>query len=257
MEILHSKIIGEGRPLLILHGFLGMSDNWKSLGAQFAENNFTVHLLDLRNHGKSFHSKEFTYSAMVSDVLAYCDFHKLETFDVIGHSMGGKLAMFLASAHPDRVNKLIVADIAPKYYAPHHEEILAGLNAVDFASKPSRSEVEQIIGGYVKEPGTLQFLMKNVFWKTPEQLAFRFNLPVLNDQIDNLGEALPQNAHFDKAALFLRGGNSNYIQDEDIAAIKGHFPKAITVSIKDAGHWLHAEKPKEFFDTVFYFLSNN
>lgn len=137
--LLHSRIEGEGKPLVIIHGFLGMSDNWKTLGTQFAIDGFQVHVLDLRNHGKSFHSEDFSYEIMTEDVKQYCDFHQLKDVNMIGHSMGGKVAMLLATTYPELVSKLIVADIGPKYYAPHHQTILAALNAVDF-SKKSKSK---------------------------------------------------------------------------------------------------------------------
>lgn len=245
---------GEAKPLLILHGFLGMSDNWKTLAGQYAAEGYQVHALDLRNHGRSFHSDEFTYEAMVKDVLEYCTSNNLESVDIIGHSMGGKVAMFLATSAPGKIDKLIVADIGPKYYHPHHQDIMAALNAVDFSKKPGRAGVEEIMKPFVPDFGTRQFLMKNLYWKEPDQLAFRFNLDVFNSEIDNVGKALPENAIFEKPALFIRGGNSGYIHDGDFELIKHHFPKARIVTIKNAGHWLHAESPKEFFETTMLFL---
>ena len=252
--MLYSKIEGEGKPLIILHGFLGMSDNWKTLGTQFAEQGFQVHMLDLRNHGRSFHSDEFNYAVMSEDILVYCNFHQLEKIDIIGHSMGGKVAMFLAVNYPELIDNLIVADIGPKYYRPHHQDILEGLNAVDFSLKPERSEVEEILKNYIPDFGTRQFLMKSLYWKDPGQLAFRFNLQVFNKEIEQVGIALPEQAHFDKPTLFIRGGNSRYILDEDFDAIKNQFSKAEFETIPNAGHWLHAENPKLFFEMVNNFL---
>lgn len=254
MEQLHSRIEGQGRPLLIIHGFLGTSDNWKTFAGQYAAEGFQVHALDMRNHGRSFHSPVSTYEAMANDVADYCSAHQIEDFDLIGHSMGGKIAMFFATSYAEKVNKLIVADIGPKYYRQHHQDILAGLNAVDFSVKPARSDIEETLKKYIDDQGTIQFLMKNLYWVEPGQLAFRFNLPVLTKEIENVGEALPENAVFDKPTLFLRGGDSNYIKDEDSGLIRKHFPKAVIATIKDAGHWLHAEKPKEFFESTLYFL---
>jgi esterase len=131
--VLHSNIIGQGKPLVIIHGFLGMSDNWKTLAAQYAEEGFQVHALDMRNHGKSFHTSDWGYSYMVQDVVDYCQEYNLTKISVIGHSMGGKVAMLLATSYPELVENLIVADIGPKYYAPHHQTILQALNAVDFS----------------------------------------------------------------------------------------------------------------------------
>ena len=231
-----------------------MSDNWKTLGAKYAQQGFAAHLIDLRNHGRSFHSDEFTYAAMVQDVYDYCVQNNLQNVDLIGHSMGGKVGMFFAMTHPEILNKLVVADIAPRYYAPHHQEILAALNAVDFSQKPSRADVDAIMTPFVPDFGTRQFLMKNLYWKTPEQLDFRFNLPVFNKVIDTIGEALPARSVFEKPTLFLRGEKSNYIQTPDLEDIQRHFPDSTVDTISGAGHWLHAENPAEFFEKTIAFL---
>ncbi|GIZ10356.1 alpha/beta fold hydrolase [Flavobacterium sp. UMI-01] len=254
--MLHSKIEGEGKPLLILHGFLGMSDNWKSLGTQFAADGYQVHLLDMRNHGRSFHSDDFSYEFMAQDIYDYCQANKLSQVDIIGHSMGGKTAMLFAATYPELVDKLIIADIGPKFYPQHHQTILAGLNAVDFSKKPSRNEVEEIIGDFITDFGTRQFLMKSLYWKEPGQLAFRFNLAVFNEKISEIGVALADDAQFDKPTLFIRGGNSNYILDSDIENIALHFPLMKLETIPNAGHWLHAENPKLFYELTTAFLKS-
>ena len=252
--MLYSKIEGQGKPLLILHGFMGMSDNWKTLGTQYAQEGFQVHLLDLRNHGRSFHSDIFNYEVMCQDVVDYCRENNLENIVCIGHSMGGKVAMLLATQIPNLVHKLIVADIGPKFYPQHHQTILEGLNAVDFSLKPSRSEVEEIISQFIPDFGTRQFLLKSLYWDEPGQLAFRFNLAVFNIQIEQIGTALTDNAIFEKPTLFIRGGNSSYILDSDFEEIKQHFPLAVINTIANVGHWLHAEKPQEFFELSINFL---
>lgn len=252
--MLYSKIEGEGKPLLIIHGYLGMSDNWKTLATQFVSEGFQTHALDLRNHGRSFHSDDFTYEAMVRDVLEYCQENNLDKVSIIGHSMGGKVAMFFASKYPEMIDKLIIADIGPKYYRPHHQDIMAGLNAVDFSKKPERSEVEELLKPHISDFGTRQFLMKSLYWVEPGQLGFRFNLPVFNENIDNIGEALPDDVLFEKPTLFLRGANSNYIKDEDFDMIKKHFPNSEIKTIANAGHWLHAENPKDFFKESMEYL---
>lgn len=251
---LYSRIEGTGKPLLIIHGFLGMSDNWKSFGALYAAEGFQVHILDLRNHGKSFHSDHFSYDVMSEDVLEYCQANNLEKVSIIGHSMGGKVAMLFATNYPDKVDKLIVADIGPKYYAPHHQDILAGLNAVDFSEKPTRTEVEETLYPFITDFGTRQFLMKNLYWKEPGQLDFRFNLKVFNEKIEIIGTALSENAIFENPTLFIRGGNSKYILDTDLLEIKKHFPNFELATIPNVGHWLHAENPKQFFEETARFL---
>lgn len=252
--MLYSRIEGTGKPLLIIHGFLGMSDNWKSLGSQYAAEGFQVHILDLRNHGKSFHSDDFSYDSMATDVLEYCQVNNIDKVAIIGHSMGGKVAMLFATNYPNKVEKLIVADIGPKYYAPHHQDILAGLNAVDFSAKPSRTEVEETLYPFIPDFGTRQFLMKNLYWAAPGQLDFRFNLKAFNEKIEVIGTALPENAVFENPTLFLRGGNSKYILDADLPMIKKHFPNFELATIPNVGHWLHAENPKQFFEETARFL---
>ena len=252
--MLYSKIEGTGKPLLILHGFLGMSDNWKTLATQYVQAGFNVHLLDLRNHGRSFHSDEFDYDLMVRDVLDYCENHNLKKIALLGHSMGGKVAMLFAAKFPEKVAKLIIADIGPKYYPPHHQTILQGLNAVDFSKKPSRNQVEEILSTFIPDFGTRQFLMKNLYWKSPEELAFRFNLEVVTKKVSQIGAALPENLIFNKPTLFIRGGNSNYILDDDFPLIITHFPNVSIKTIPGVGHWLHAEKPKEFLELTLEFL---
>lgn len=255
--LLYSNILGEkqGRPFVILHGFLGMSDNWKTLGKQFGENGFEVHLIDQRNHGSSFWDDTFNYHVMVEDLKQYCDHYKLSNIILLGHSMGGKTAMLFATMYPELVSKLIVADIAPRFYPLHHETILEGLNALNFDIIKSRGEAETILSKYISDFGTRQFLLKNLYWKEKGQLALRMNLKVLTSQIAEVGEALPSNAIFNKDTLFLRGKKSNYITSEDEISIHNHFPKAKIESIKNAGHWLHGENPKDFFDVVLQFVN--
>ena len=255
--MIYSKIEGSGKPLFIIHGFLGMSDNWKTLASVYVTHGFEVHILDMRNHGRSFHSDDFSYNIMVNDVLEYCNNKQIQKFDLIGHSMGGKVAMLFATIFPEMINKLIIADIGSKFYAPHHQQIIAGLNAIDFDLKPSRAEIEQVLKAYIPDFGTRQFLMKNLYWKTPEQLDFRFNLQVLTEKIDQIGQALPTDSVFNKPTLFIRGGASNYILDTDLEAIKIHFPKMIIATIPLVGHWLHAENPALFVDLSAQFLNNS
>ncbi|MDF0707986.1 alpha/beta fold hydrolase [Flagellimonas okinawensis] len=256
MEILHSKILGEGQPFIILHGFLGMSDNWKTLGTQYSENGFQVHLLDQRNHGKSFHSEEFNYDLLSDDVINYMDHHNIGSAYVMGHSMGGKTAMQLATTHPNRVKKLIVADIAPKYYPPHHDFIFNGLSHLDFNQISDRREADDELSKHIKDKGIRQFLLKNLYWVEKEKLGFRFNFDVLKNKMEEIGENIFPNAIFEGPTLFLRGDRSEYIQPNDFPEIKRHFPNAQIETIDRAGHWLHAENPKQFFDKSHGFLNS-
>lgn len=251
--LLHSKILGKGEPLLILHGYFGMGDNWKSLANKFADH-FEVHLIDQRNHGRSFHSDDFSYELMVEDLHHYIKHHRLEKVHLLGHSMGGKTVMLFAVTFPEMIDKMIVADISPRYFSPHHEFILTALNEVDFSIQKTRREVETILSKYIDENGIRQFLLKNVFWKSKGELDFRFNLESLTENNDEVGIALPSFTNFDGEVLFLKGGNSGYISENDDALIAAHFPKAEIKTVKNAGHWLHAENPTDFYAFVVEFL---
>ena len=251
---LHSTILGEGKPFLILHGFLGMSDNWKTLGKQFAKDGFQVHLIDQRNHGKSPHSDEFSYQLLAEDIKEYCDQHGLEDIILLGHSMGGKTAMLAACENAGLVSKLIIVDIAPKYYAPHHQQILKGLTALDDAKLTSRGDAEEFLKDFIPETGVRLFLLKNLYWKTKEQLSLKLNLEALKANIENIGEALPLDKTYDGPALFIKGEKSDYITPEDEEAIKRQFPFAEIHEIADAGHWVHAENMEAFYEAVIRFV---
>ena len=161
--LLHSQIIGEGTPFVILHGFLGSGDNWKTLGNDFSEKGYQVHLVDQRNHGRSFHSDEFTYESMSEDLKHYCEEHQLKEIILLGHSMGGKTAMEFATTYPEKVSKLIVADIGPKSYPEHHQDILKALSSLNFDEITSRGEADEMLSQYIPHFGTRQFLLKNLY----------------------------------------------------------------------------------------------
>lgn len=252
--MIYSKVEGTGKPFLIIHGFLGMSDNWKSLSTQFANEGFEMHLLDMRNHGRSFHSNEFNYEVMVQDVLNYVNDKKIDTFILLGHSMGGKVSMNFACDYPERVAKLLVADISPREYARHHQEVMTALNAVDFSKVTTRKEIEDVMSEFVKDFGTLQFLMKNVHRVTSDSFGFRFNLEAFNNDESIIGEALAVNKKFDGPTLFLKGDRSKYIQESDYVDIRNHFPNSMVKIISNSGHWLHAENPHDFFIKVNEFI---
>ena len=252
---LYSNILGEGQAFIFLHGFLGMSDNWKTLGTKFSDEGYEVHLIDQRNHGRSFHDDEFNYDVMVEDLKAYVEKHQLKDVILLGHSMGGKTAMLFAVEYPEIVSKLIIADISPRYYPTHHDDILNGLSALDFQSLKTRSAADAALKRHVPDVGTRQFLLKNLYWKEKGKLALRMNLEVLKDQVNEVGEALPMHAKFVKDTLFLRGDRSEYISIQDEGLIHSHFPRAIIKTIGNAGHWLHAENPQDFYDEVKRFLN--
>lgn len=251
---LHGNIIGEGKPFVILHGFLGMGDNWKTLSRQFSELGYEIHLVDQRNHGRSFHADAFDYDVMVEDLEQYCEANDLKDIVLLGHSMGGKTAMLFATKHPELVSKLIVADISPRYYPVHHDTILEGLSSLDFSIIKSRGEADNSLANFVPEMGTRMFLLKNLYWVEKGQLGLRINLPVLKENVSEIGEALPIHATFNKPTLFLKGDKSEYIGPTDEGIIHRHFGDAKIETVSNAGHWLHAENPKEFFDKVVSFI---
>ncbi len=256
---LYSTITGEGKAFVILHGFLGMGDNWKTMANQFAESGYQVHLVDQRNHGRSFHSEIFNYDVLAEDLKDYCDEHSLQDIVLLGHSMGGKTAMFFAMKYPELLSKLIVADIGPQYYPPHHQQILAGLQALseNESARKSRGEADEFLGTYISDWGTRQFLLKNLYWQKDKILALRVNLPVLTQEVENIGEALPTQTVYEGEVLFLNGLKSDYITPEDKPLIQAHFPNSQIIGIKNAGHWLHAENPEGFFKEVMQFLDSN
>jgi pimeloyl-ACP methyl ester carboxylesterase len=251
---LHSTILGEGQPILILHGFLGMSDNWKTLGNEFSEAGYQVHLIDQRNHGRSPHSEVFNYTELAKDVKEYIENYSLKNVILIGHSMGGKTAMTAAALFPHLIEKLVVVDISPKYYAPHHQQILQGLKAVDDATLTSRGDADEVLSQYVKEKPVRMFLLKNLYWKQKERLGLRLNLDVLSKEIEELGQGLPGDYTYSKPTLFIKGERSNYITSEDHGLIEKHFPNSKISVIPRAGHWVHAENKKAFYEEVMKFL---
>lgn len=248
------RTLGEGKPLIILHGLFGASDNWLTHGKRFAENR-KVFLLDQRNHGASPHSSEFTYEGMVDDLLKFIQQHDIIRPDVLGHSMGGKVAMRLATHYPDQIDRLVVVDIGPKSYPVHHDVILEGLKTIPIDTLQSRQVADGILAKFVDNASTRQFLLKNLK-RTDAGFAWKINLDIIHDQIENVGEGLADDEAFSHPALFIRGSLSDYILDSDIPDLNSHFPNNKLVTIKGAGHWVHAEKPLELAEAVENFLGN-
>lgn len=251
MKVLHSLILGDGaRHLIVLHGFLGMGDNWKTHAKRWAEQGWCVHLVDQRNHGRSFWSSAFDYSILAEDLKAYLDHHEIKNCTILGHSMGGKTAMVFASQHPECINQLMVADIAPKTYNPHHQQILNGLASLDFATLKTRTAVDLALSNYVPEVGVRQFLLKNLYWVEQGILGLRINIDILKDVGSVIGIGLEPHQQFTGPTLFLRGIQSGYIVNEDHMILKHHFPDYTLKDIAKAGHWLHAENPTAFLEAI-------
>ena len=259
MDILHSKIYGEdqpGIPLLVFHGLFGMLDNWGSFGKEMGEF-FPVHLIDLRNHGKSFHSPEMSHDDLAHDILHYMEFHKLNKINLLGHSLGGKAVMQFAIKYPIKVDKLIVVDISPKAYPPHHQGIIKALETIDFEKQTSRQEVEEVLHQYISEKSVVQFLAKNLYWTDDKKLNWRFNLKTLSDKYTEFVSNAIKYGVYSGETLFIAGEKSNYILPQDEFQIKQQFPNASVVTIKNAGHWVQAENPTDFNEVVKDFLSEH
>ena len=248
---LHHRELGSGQPMIILHGLFGFSDNWQTHAKKFAEY-YRVILVDLRNHGHSDWSDEFSYELMAKDLKELCDDLGLKNILLIGHSMGGKIAMLFAQKHKELLDKLVVVDIGIKAYPMHHQHILAGMHAVNLETIKVRSEAEAILKQHIDSDGVRQFLLKNLYWKEKGQLDWRMNLSILEREMENILSRLTEKEVM-LPTLFIRGELSNYILDEDIEQLEDQFPDSEIVTIKNAGHWVHAEAPEEFVDVVLGF----
>lgn len=246
---------GQGQPLIILHGLFGQSDNWNTLAKLFGEQGFRVFCVDQRNHGLSSHSDEWNYDVMAEDLKEFIDEHSLKKPILLGHSMGGKTVMFFECKYPNEAAKIIVADISPRAYEPHHQEVLTALNSVDFTIIKTRKEAEAKLNEHIKDFGTKQFLLKNIYWKDTENniMDWRFNLKVINKNYNTIGVAVPE-FKSKTPCLIVKGEKSNYITENDMKDFEARFLNCELKTIADAGHWVHAEKPKEFFEAVINFI---
>lgn len=256
--ILHYRKLGQGKPLFILHGLFGLSDNWATVGKMLAEN-FEVYLIDLRNHGSSPHSDEWTYTAMANDIKELAadvlSSSPSPLLTLLGHSLGGKVAMQFASMYPEMLEKLIVTDMAPKDYPGKQFDFIEKLLAVNLAEIKTRKEAEAELTSLVKDWATVQLLLKNIQWNTENKLEWKFNLKVIAENQDKIGRTFSLKEAIETPALFIRGERSNYILDSDIPEIKKRFPNSEAKTIAGAGHWVHADKPVEFAEIVRKFIS--
>lgn len=251
---LEFKQLGQGLPMIILHGIFGSGENWLTVSKQLAEAN-SIYLVDQRNHGCSFHSEEFSYEYLVEDLARFMDEQGLPEAIIMGHSMGGKVAMNFAIKYPQRVLALIVVDIAPKQYPIHHSQILEGLNSIDLANLKNRNHADELLARYVPEADTRAFLLKNLYRNDGGGYGWRLNLASIAANIGNVGQALEDAVQADLPTLFIRGAKSRYILPEDEDEIRYHFPKASIETIENAGHWVQAEQPEAFIAVVQQFLA--
>jgi esterase len=248
---LHYRELGEGQPLVILHGLFGNSDNWQTHAKKLAEY-FRVILVDQRNHGHSDWSNDFSYDLMKEDLLELFQDLGLKKVILVGHSMGGKTAIRFAQENSNLLEKLIVIDIGIKEYPMHHTEILKGLHAIDLNVVNTRGEAERILSQYIDSNGVRQFLLKNLYWKEKGVLAWRMNISVLEREMQNILSKLPEIEVY-TPTLFIRGEMSNYILEEDIEELEDYFNDFSLITINNAGHWVHSEAPNEFIENVLEF----
>lgn len=248
--------LGQGDPLIILHGIFGSGDNWLTLGRQFAEKR-RVFLIDQRNHGRSPWDDAFSYQLLADDLLAFMDEQGLAQVDLIGHSMGGKVSMLFALQHPERVKSLVIVDIAPKMYnLQEHKHILGTLADFDLNRYQTRTEIDQALAADLPEYSTRQFILKNIYRDQNQQFAWRLNVKALQANLAEIGMSLSSEARFQIPTLFINGGKSRYVQPEDHARIHTLFPKARIATVPNAGHWVHAEAPDALFVLVTDYLEN-
>ena len=261
---LNFRQYGNGRPLVILHGLYGSSDNWITI-ARKLETQFTVFIPDLRNHGASPHTSTHSYQDMTDDLVRFFKDHQISQATILGHSMGGKLAMMFAAQYPELVSRLIIADIAPKNYnsidkpfktVREHELILELMQEINLLTVTSRKEIDYFLTQKLKDPTLRQFLIKNIHRTKEGYFEWKINVPVLSHALNAITSEVNSDWFADRRPIlqypvtFIRGLTSDYISDQDFTAIKEIYPEARLIDIPGAGHWLHSEQPEKFLEAV-------
>jgi len=246
---------GNGRPVIILHGLFGLSDNWVTFG-RLLSRDYSVYIPDLRNHGQSPHSKVFDFPSLEEDLVELVEEHELENVYLIGHSLGGKTAMYFTLHHPGLVRKLVVVDISFRRSTPgnEHQLLLQAMLAVDFTMAKSRADVDKQLQLQIHSQKLRQFLLKDIYWRDRHSLDWRPDLQAINENLPLIFEDVDVTGIFTGPALFVRGGLSDYILDSDLEELTVKFPAAEVKTIANASHWVHADAPGEFFGLVKNFL---
>ena len=248
------KSYGSGDPIIILHGLFGLGDNWRTI-ARLIETDYQCILVDLRNHGRSPHDAEMNFSVMAEDVLELMKDLDLDDAVLLGHSMGGKVAMHFATTYPELTEKLIVVDIAPKAYPPHHNSVIAAIEAIDPKSLQSRDEAENILRRFLNnDEVTVQFIMKNLSRNPEGGFEWKPNMPGIIAAYDQLNKEVTAMHPYLGPTLFIKGEHSDYVTEADLPLIHSFFPEATLISIPGAGHWVHADSPEPFTQAVLKFL---
>lgn len=253
---LHSQVIGSGPDLIVLHGLFGSHQNWRPVARRLS-GKFRVHTVDLRNHGASPHHPEVNYPLMAADLLASMDHERMTVAHLVGHSLGGKVAMQFALLHPERVGKLVIVDIAPRAYESVHDEVFGALRGLDLARLRTRTEADETLASQIPHHATRRFLLTNLVHDPDGGLAWRVNLDALSAQREQLTAAVNGMVPFENPTLFIRGGRSDYIQDSDRTDILNLFPAASVETVSAAGHWVHVDAPDAFVECLTHFLLND
>jgi esterase len=249
---------GEGQPAIILHGLFGQSDNWVTVGRRIA-NQFHVFIPDQRNHGQSPHTSVHSFPAMADDLTEFIEEHEIENPILIGHSMGGKVAMTYALENPGKVKKIVIIDISPRKYPERitHTQVISQMMSIDLEKVTTRGEVENMLDSNIPDSRVRMFILKNLYYKIHGKLAWRLNLDAINQSMDQLFDGIQSESQYNEPTLFIRGGKSDYVPDEDIPLIKSMFPEATLKTITGASHWVHADAPEELCVLLSEFLERD
>ncbi len=256
MKLFYRKY-GKGKPLIILHGIFGISDNWVTFGKRIAEHGYEVFIPDQRNHGKSMHHDTFNYYALVDDLYEFLEEHDIESPVLMGHSMGGKVVMRYTLENPELVDKLISVDVSLRTYVTHtyHRNLIKAMQSADLEKASSRKEVQEQLAPLIKSERVLQFIIKNLYWRERHRLDWRPNLQALDENLESMYDGVFYSTRFDGPALFVRGGQSDYVNDDDIKTIEEKFPNAI-INHTGRQYTVHADDPDTFFTFVSEFLDS-
>jgi esterase len=253
MQLFYKQYGTTGTPLFILHGIFGMLDNWHNIAKKLSEH-YTVYTIDARNHGQSPHSDESGYQVMAEDVIALANHLHIHQFILMGHSMGGKTALWAANQYPERILKLIAVDIAPKRYKPGHVAYFKAFEEINWSSFTTRKEIDEALMAYESNMGVRLFLAKNIERNEAGTFSVKANIPALKNAYDEIIGELHFTSVYESETLFILGANSHYLNEDDKPYILEYFPKAQFVSIPNAGHWVHADNPLAFIAALEAFL---
>ena len=254
LQLYYKKYGTVGQPIVILHGLLGMGDNWLSIAQKLAQNHI-LYVVDQRNHGKSFHSDGMNYELMAQDVHNLMTHEALENVILIGHSMGGKTAMMFANLYPHTLLKLIIVDIAPKQYRASHQHYFDAIKQINLHAT-SRKEIEDKLVQTIQNKDEVLFLLKNLYRTESGDFGIRFNLNAIENNYMEIVKAIKFNSPIDIPTLFVKGHASDYILDGDCESIKSHFLNATFETIENSGHWVHADNPIGFLTCITKFINS-